>query len=66
MAAKISDAQKTLIRQSNKTLAIIGKFNPEKSSSFVFSHQQSKEGTRPHLTRIFFRCGGANTVSKIQ
>lgn len=54
MALKISDAHKRLVRDSSKTLAIVGKFNPEKDSSFVFSNKQSKEGSRPISAEAFF------------
>ena len=50
MAKQVNDRQRTLIRNSGKTLAIVGKFNPEEASldsrTFVFSNRRTGEGIK--------------------
>ena len=51
----LTEAQKQLMRNSSKTLAIIGRFNPQTSgSSYVFSNRQSSADTKPITPENFF------------
>lgn len=58
MPKQVRDDQRKLLRTSSRTLAIIGKLNPEETSldknTFVFSNQQTGEGIKRISAESFF------------
>lgn len=54
MPKRITDTQRKLLRSSSKTLGIVGKFNPQKPSTFVFSNRQRSAGGAGVSAESFF------------
>ena len=54
MAKNVTDEQRNALRMSSKTLGIMGKFNPEKPSTFLFSNRQQAAGGAGVSAEAFF------------